>query len=129
MTAYDAGLSWIASRVVKIAAPVVLVALVIAAVGIAMDSGIPVDASEESFAPPDLPAQQVADEVESVSGSITPLPLYVRGINTMTIEGIWWTDGLCTSLTDNYDKVSSISSLSSLVRSYNSGISLPIRLN
>ena len=122
MTAYDAGLSWIVSRVVKIAAPVVLVALVIAAVGIAMDSGIPVDASEESFAPPDLPAQQVADKVESVSGSITPLPLYIRGINAMTIEGIWWTDSLCTSLTDNYDKVSSISSLSSLVRSYNSGI-------
>ena len=58
MTAYDAGLSWIASRVVKIAAPVVLVALVIAGVGIALDSAIPVDASEESFAPPDLPAQR-----------------------------------------------------------------------
>ena len=75
----------------------ILVALVIAAVGIAMDRGIPVDASEDTLAPPDLPAQLVADEVESVSGSLTPLPLYVRGINAMTVEGIWWTDRLCTS--------------------------------
>ena len=122
MTAYDTGLSWIVIRVVKIAAPVVLVALVIAGAGIALDRSIPVDASEESFAPPDLPAQVVADEVQSVSGSLTPLPLYIRGINTMSIEGIWWTDNLCTELSGNYDKISSISSLSSLVRSYNSGI-------
>jgi hypothetical protein len=107
---------------VKVAAPVVLVALVIAGVGIALDPSIPVDASEESFAPPDLPAQVVADEVQSVSGSLTPLPLYIRGINTMSVEGIWWTDTLCTEISGNYDKISSISSLSSLVRLYNSGI-------
>jgi hypothetical protein len=122
MTAYDAGLSWLAARVVKVAAPVVLVALVIAGVGIAMDRKIPVDASEESLAPPDLPAQRVANEVQSVSGSLTPLPLYIRGVNTMTVEGITWTDRLCTELAGNYHKISSISSLSSLVRSYNSGV-------
>jgi predicted RND superfamily exporter protein len=64
----------------------------------------------------------VANEVETVSGSLTPLPLYVRGINTMTVEGIWWTDRLCTELSGNYNKISSISSLSSVVRSYNSGV-------
>jgi hypothetical protein len=122
MTAYDAGLSWIVTSVVKIAAPVVLVAVIIAAAGIAMDPSIPIDASENSFAPPDLPAQVVADQVQSVSGSLTPLPLYVRGINTMTVTGIWWTDRLCTELTNNYNEISSISSLSSLVRSYNSGV-------
>jgi The (Largely Archaeal Putative) Hydrophobe/Amphiphile Efflux-3 (HAE3) Family len=122
MTAYDEVLSWIVTRVVKLAATVVLVAVVVAAAGIAIDRTIPVDASEKSLAPPDLPAQLVADEVQSVAGSLTPLPLYVRGIDTMTVEGIWWTDSLCTELADNYNEISSIDSLSLLVRSYNSGV-------
>ncbi len=122
MTAYDEVLSWIVTKVVKIAAPVVLVAVVIAASGIAIDRTIPVDASEKSLAPPDLPAQLVADEVQSVAGSLTPLPLYVRGIDTMTVEGIWWMDSLCEELSDNYNEISSIDSLPALVRSYNSGV-------
>lgn len=125
MTAYDTVLSWTVTRVVKIAVPVVLIAVIIAAAGIALDRTIPVDASEKSMSPADLPAQLVADEVQSVSGSLTPLPLYVRGIESRTVEGIGWTDGLCTKLAASYPEISSVSSISSLVRSYNSGM-LPI---
>jgi hydrophobe/amphiphile efflux-3 (HAE3) family protein len=122
MAAYDEVLSRVVTVAVKVAGPIVLVALVIAAAGVAIDRGIPVDASEKSLAPADLPAQVVADEVQSVSGSLIPLPLYVRGIDTMTVEGIWWIDQLCTELSENYDTISDISSLSSLVRQYNSGV-------
>lgn len=125
MTAYDAVLSWIATQAMKIAALVVLIGMLIAAVGITLDRGIPVDASENSLAPPDLPAQLVSDEVQSVAGSLMPLPLYVRGLNAMTIEGITWTDLLCTQLTINYNEIAGISSISTLVRSYNNGV-LPI---
>jgi hypothetical protein len=125
MKAYDTGLSWIVSRVVKIAGPVVLVAVVIAAAGIATDHTIPVDASEKSLAPVDLPAQLVADEVQSISGSMVPLPLYVRGINTKSVEGIAWTDRLERDLAANYQEINGISGVASLVRSYNSGL-LPV---
>ncbi|MEI6293589.1 MAG: hydrophobe/amphiphile efflux-3 (HAE3) family transporter [Methanomicrobiales archaeon] len=125
MTVYDVGLTWIASRVIKFAAPIVLVAIIIASAGLVVDRGIPVDASENTMAPPDLPAQVVADEVQSVAGSLTPLPLYLRGIDAKTVDGIWWTDRLCTDLIANYNQVSSIDSMSALVRSYNNGV-LPV---
>jgi uncharacterized protein len=122
MNVYDVGLTWISSRVVKIAAPIILVAIIVASVGLIVDKGIPVDASEDTMAPPDLPAKVVADEVQSVAGSLAPLPLYVRGIDTKTVGGIWWTDRLGTHLIANYNQVSSIDSMSSLVRSYNNGV-------
>ncbi|HPC55589.1 MAG TPA: hydrophobe/amphiphile efflux-3 (HAE3) family transporter [Methanolinea sp.] len=123
--AYERVLSTVVSVVVKIAGPVVLVAVVIAAAGIALDSGIPVDASQKSMVPPDLPAQLVADKVQSVSGSLTPLPLYVRGIDPSSVDGIWWIDRLGTELADKYPKITRIESIASLVRSYNSGV-LPV---
>lgn len=123
--AYERMLSAVVSGVVKIAGPVVLVAVVIAAAGIALDSGIPVDASQKSMVPPDLPAQLVADKVQSVSGSLTPLPLYVRGIDPSSVDGIWWIDRLGTELADKYPKITRIESIASLVRSYNSGV-LPV---
>ena len=125
MTVYDTGLTAISSGVVKIAVPLVLVAVVIAMVGISLDPGIPVDASQQSFAPSDMQAVVVADEVESIAGSLTPLPLYVQGLDPRTISGITWTDRLCGLLEENYDKISSIDSMSTLVRSYNNGV-LPI---
>ncbi|MEI6841952.1 MAG: MMPL family transporter, partial [Methanomicrobiales archaeon] len=125
MTRYDALLSRVAAGVIKIAMPVILVAVVIAAVGLTMDPGIPVDTSSKSMGPADLPAQLVADEVQSVSGSLAPLPLYISGINTKTVEGVLWTDRLCTEMAGNYYQISSISSISSLVRSYNNGV-LPV---
>jgi predicted RND superfamily exporter protein len=67
----------------------------------------------------------VADEVQSVAGSLTPLPLYLRGIDAKTVDGIWWTDRLCTDLIANYNQISSIDSISALVRSYNNGV-LPV---
>ena len=121
-TAYENGLSGVAYRVVRIAAPVVLVAVVIASVGIVLDKGIPVNAAEKSIGPADLPAQLVADEVQSVGASFTPLPLYLRGIDTKTVQGVRWTDRLCTDLTGNYPQISGISSISTLVRSYNNGV-------
>ena len=125
MRVYDVGLTWISSRVVRIAAPIILVAIIIASVGLIVDRGIPVDASENTMAPPDLPAMVVADEVQSVAGSLTPLPLYVQGIDAKTVGGIWWTDRLGNDLVTNYNQVSSIDSMSTLVRSCNNGV-LPV---
>jgi hypothetical protein len=108
--------------VVKIAVPIVLISIVIALVGISLDPGIPVDASQQSLAPSDMPAVVVADKVESIAGSLTPLPLYVQGLDPRTISGIKWTDRLCGLLEENYDKISSIDSMSNLVRSHNNGV-------
>jgi hydrophobe/amphiphile efflux-3 (HAE3) family protein len=125
MNVYDTGLTAISSGVVKIAAPLVLIAVVVALVGISLDPGIPVDASQQSLAPSDMQAVVVADEVESIAGSLTPLPLYVQGLDPRTIPGITWTDRLCGLLEGNYDKISSIDSMSTLVRSHNNGV-LPL---
>ena len=115
MTFYDTGLTAISSGVVKIAVPIVLVSIVIALVGISLDPGIPVDASQPTLAPSDIPAVVVADKVKSV-GSLTPLPLYVQGLESpYNLRESDWTDRLCGLLEENYDKISSIDSMSTLM--------------
>ncbi len=125
VSAYGIGLTWIATRVVKIAGLIVLISVVFASIGLVMDKGIPVDTSEESFAPANLPAQVVSNEVQSVAGLLTPLPLYVSGLDASTVNGVLWTDRISTQLVGNYNQISSISSVSTLVRSFNNG-ELPV---
>ncbi len=90
---------------------VLVAAVVIALVGISLDHWH----SRRRFTTshctvPDMPAVVVADEVESIAGSLTPLPLYVRA-SIRTISGITWTDRLCgVYWRKNYDKISSIDS-------------------
>jgi uncharacterized protein len=122
MTFYDRGLTAISSGVVKVAVPIVIISVFVAMVGISLDHNIPVDASQESLAPSDMTAVVVADKVESIAGSLTPLPLYVQGLDPRTLSGITWTDQLCGLLEQNYDKISSIDSMSTLVRSHNNGV-------
>jgi hydrophobe/amphiphile efflux-3 (HAE3) family protein len=122
MAAYGERVALLAKRIVRFAIPVLIVAVVIAAVGISMDKGILIDMSQQSMVPSDLPAQLVSDKVTSVAGSFTPLPLYIRGIDTTTVNGITWIDRMCTYIQEKNGKIASIDSLPALIRSRNNGV-------
>ena len=122
MPAYGKNLSVLAGKIAHHALPVLIIAVVIAGVGISMDKDILIDMSQQSMVPSDLPAQIVSDKVTSVAGSFTPLPLYIRGIDTTTVNGITWIDRMCTYILEKNDEIASIDSLPALIRSKNNGI-------
>jgi len=122
MPAYGKNLSVLAGKIAHHALPVLIIAVVIAGIGISMDKDILIDMSQQSMVPSDLPAQLVSDKVTSVAGSFTPLPLYIRGIDTTTVNGITWIDRMCTYLAEKNDEIASIDSLPALIRSKNNGI-------
>jgi uncharacterized protein len=122
MPAYGKNLSVLAGKIAHHALPVLIIAVVIAGVGISMDKDILIDMSQQSMVPSDLPAQLVSDKVTSVAGSFTPLPLYIRGIDTTTVNGITWIDRMCTYLPEKNTEIASIDSLPALIRSKNNGV-------
>ena len=122
MPAYGKNLSVLAGKIAHHALPVLIIAVVIAGVGISMDKDILIDMSQQSMVPSDLPAQLVSDKVTSVAGSFTPLPLYIRGIDTTTVNGITWIDRMCTYILEKNDEIASIDSLPALIRSKNNGV-------
>ena len=122
MPAYGENVAKLAGKMAHIAVPVLIIAIVIAAVGISLDKGILIDMSQQSMVPSDLPAQLVSDKVTSVAGSFTPLPLYIRGIDTTTVNGITWIDRMCTYLAEKNGEIASIDSLPALIRQKNNGV-------
>ncbi|MFA6363796.1 RND family transporter [Methanoregula sp.] len=122
MPAYGKNLSVLAGKIAHHAIPVLIIAVVIAGIGISMDKDILIDMSQQSMVPSDLPAQLVSDKVTSVAGSFTPLPLYIRGIDTTTVNGITWIDRMCTYIQEKNDEIASIDSLPALIRSKNNGV-------
>jgi len=122
MPAYGKNLAVLAGKIAHNAIPVLIIAVVIAAVGISMDKDILIDMSQQSMVPSDLPAQLVSDKVTSVAGSFTPLPLYISGIDTTTVNGITWIDRMCTYLQGKNNEIASIDSLPALIRSKNNGV-------
>lgn len=122
MPAYGKNLARLAGKIAHNALPVLIIAIVIAAVGISMDKGILIDMSQQSMVPSDLPAQLVSDKVTSVAGSFTPLPLYISGIDTTTVNGITWIDRMCTYLAEKNNEIASIDSLPAIIRSKNNGV-------
>ena len=122
MPAYGKNLSVLAGKIAHHALPVLIIAVVIAGIGISMDKDILIDMSQQSMVPSDLPAQLVSDKVTSVAGSFTPLPLYIRGIDTTTVNGITWIDRMCTYILEKNDEIASIDSLPALIRSKNNGV-------
>jgi len=122
MPAYGENVAKLAGKIAHHAVPVLIIAVTIAAVGISLDKDILIDMSEQSMVPSDLPAQLVSDKVTSVAGSFTPLPLYISGIDTTTVNGITWIDRMCTYLAGKNNEIASIDSLPALIRSKNNGI-------
>ncbi|MGC9434782.1 MAG: efflux RND transporter permease subunit [Methanomicrobiales archaeon] len=119
--AYDLFLGRFSGRIARIPVLVVVVVGLVAGIGLQLDSQIPINADEETFVPPDMPALIDLNKVERTMGSTETLPLYIRGSDVLTVDSIRWIDDFSTFLVEHNPSVTGSSSIASTLASYNNG--------
>lgn len=86
----DKGLSKIAVTMAKNPVVVLLVVLLVAFVGIQLDSKINVNTNENSFVPSDMPAKVTMNKVSRTMGSTDSAAIYLAGSGVTSLETIRW---------------------------------------
>jgi uncharacterized protein len=118
----DNGLSksavWIAKRPIQI----LLVVVIIAIIGIQLDTRIPVNTDENSFVPSDMPAKVSLDKVTRVLGSVTTIPLLVSGSDVLSLDTITWMKKFSDFEKKTESKITGISSIADYILLYNNGV-------
>lgn len=89
-TRADLILSGTAVRIAKNPVPVLLVAVLIAFVGLQLDPTIPISTSERTFVPSDMPAKISLDKVTRTVGSTETVPVLVTGSNILSPDTLKW---------------------------------------
>ncbi|MDD1725222.1 MAG: hydrophobe/amphiphile efflux-3 (HAE3) family transporter [Methanospirillum sp.] len=117
----DSGLSkmavWIATRPV----PILLLVLLVAFIGIQMDSRIPVDTNENAFVPPDMPSKTTLDKVTRTIGSTDSAPIIIHGSDVLTLDSVKWMQDFIDLELRTKSKLTRGVSIVDLIKTYNNG--------
>jgi hydrophobe/amphiphile efflux-3 (HAE3) family protein len=101
---------------------ILVIALVIAGAGMSIDGNIPIDTSENSLVPPDMPAKVVLDQVNILLGSQTPADMLVTGPDLTSVESVTWIDQYDIYIQEVFrNEITGVTSIATLVKEYNGG--------
>lgn len=119
---YDNFLARTAVRIAKNPVPVILIAAFVAFAGITLDSSIPIDTSEDTFVPPNMPTKLSLNTVTDLVGSVRPLPLYVEGDGVDDLATIQWMDRFGAYALEQHTELTGVTSPATMIREYNNGV-------
>lgn len=108
-------------KIAKNPIPVLLVALVIAAIGFQVDTIIPIDTNENSFVPSDMPAKIESDKVTRIMGSTSTAPIIIRGGDVTSLSVIQWIQRYQDYELDHHSELTAATSIATYVLEYNGG--------
>ena len=109
---------WVAKRPV----PILLLVLLIAFIGIQMDSRIPVNTDENSFVPPDMPSKVTLDKVTRTIGSTSSVPIVLHGSDALTLDSVKWMKEFADIEMNTRSKLTGSTSIADFVLTYNNGV-------
>ncbi|PWR75478.1 efflux RND transporter permease subunit [Methanospirillum stamsii] len=118
----DSGLSAIAVWIARRPVPVLLAVLLVAFIGIQMDTRIPVDTNENSFVPPDMPAKTTLDKVTRTIGSTDSAPIVIHGSDVLTLDSIVWMKEFTDLEVKTRSKITRGVSIADYLITYNNGV-------
>jgi len=126
---YNRVLSGVAERIARAPVLVLVLVLVLAGIGMVIDDQIPIDTTEDSMVPSDMPAKVVMDKVTNLLGSQTPVELVLTGSDLTSLESLQWMDRYGAFISSVYpDEIIGYTSIATLVKEYNGG-KLPTSLS
>jgi len=126
---YNRVLSGVAERIARAPVLVLVLVLVLAGIGMVIDDQIPIDTTEDSMVPSDMPAKVVMDKVTNLLGSQTPVELVLTGSDLTSLESLQWMDRYGAFISSVYpDEIIGYTSIATLVKEYNGG-ELPTSLS
>ncbi len=126
---YNRVLSGVAERIARAPVLVLVLVLVLAGIGMVIDDQIPIDTTEDSMVPSDMPAKVVMDKVTNLLGSQTPVELVLTGSDLTSLESLQWMDRYGAFISSVYpNEIIGYTSIATLVKEYNGG-ELPTSLS
>jgi hypothetical protein len=117
---YGRFLADISVKIAKRPLPILLVLGLIAGIGFVIDPSIPIQTSEESFVPGDMPAKINIDKVTRIIGSTSTADFYIRGYGT-DLDTIRWIQKFQDYELSHHPELTGARSIVSAVLSYNGG--------
>ena len=109
---------WIAKRPV----PVLMVVLLVAFIGIQLDTHIPVNTDENSYVPADMPSKITLDKVTRTIGSTSSVPIVIRGSDVLSHDSVKWMKDFTDLEIRTKSKITRGTSIADYVITYNNGV-------
>lgn len=119
---YNRLLGRLAYTVAKHPIPVILLFAMVAAGGYYLDQSVPISADEKTFVPRDMPALQNLEKVGRVMGSTRTIPVIVIADDVLSSEALTWIDEFGDYEPEHNDKITGVTSITTLIREYNGGV-------
>ena len=118
---YGNFLTGVSVKIAKNPVPVLLILGCIACAGFAIDPFIPVQTSESSFVPADMPAKINIDKVTRIIGSTSTADFYIRGHAT-DLETVLWIREFQEYELSHHPELTEARSIVTAILQYNGGI-------
>ncbi len=120
---YDAMLGRVAFAVAKHPVPVILLFCVVAAVGLQLDTRVPINADEETFVPSEMPALLDMKKITRTMGAASTIPVVIAADDILDPEVLGWIHAFGAYELED-EKITGVTSIATLIAEYNGG-SLP----
>lgn len=104
---------------------VAISALVIAVVGLSVDSGTEIASDPEGFIPPDSPVLDELDRVREVTGSSGEISFLVEADDVTRPEVVAWLEDFATAQSDRHPEVTTAASFATLAAGLGGGTATP----
>ncbi|HNX18276.1 MAG TPA: hydrophobe/amphiphile efflux-3 (HAE3) family transporter [Methanoregula sp.] len=109
-------------KIAKNPIPVLMIALLIAIIGFQFDPLIPIETSENSFVPSDMPAKIQMDKVTRILGASSTADFYVQGARITDLDTIQWLHEFQNYEIAKHSELNSVTSIETYVLAYNNGV-------
>ncbi|GAB6285632.1 MAG: RND family transporter [Methanoregula sp.] len=119
---YGQFLTNISVKIAKNPIPVLIVAGLIAIVGFQIDPQIPIETSENSFVPSDMPAKVQMDKVTRILGSTSTADFIVQGNRITDLDTIQWIHEFEDYELAHHTELTKSASLVTYILAYNGGV-------
>ncbi len=119
---YNRLLGRLAYTVAKHPILVILLFAMVATGGYYLDQSVPISADEKTFVPSDMSALQNLEKVGRAMGSTSTIPVIVIADDVLSPETLDWIDQFGTYEPEHNDKITGVSSITTLIREYNGGV-------
>jgi hypothetical protein len=119
---YGRFLTDISVKIAKNPIPLLLIAGMVALIGFQIDPQIPIETSENSFVPSDMPAKVQMDKVTGILGSTSTADFIIQGSRVTDLDTVKWLKGFQDYELAHHTELTRATSIVTYILAYNGGV-------
>ena len=119
---YGRFLTDISVKIAKNPIPILLIAGMVALIGFQIDPQIPIETSENSFVPSDMPAKVQMDKVTGILGSTSTADFIIQGSRVTDLDTVKWLKEFQDYELAHHTELTRATSIVTYILAYNGGV-------